>query len=945
MGIHTGEAEPEDGRYHGVAVHRGARIMAAAHGGQVLVSQTTSEMLGDEEAELDGITLRDLGLQRVKDLDRPVHLYQLVVEGLQSKFPPPRTLGRVHEHRRRLSLLAAALMGVVSAAIAIPIFALGSGGSGKAQAAVSASSVAVIDPSTGEVVDDVPVGTSPGPITAGAGGVWVADLNDNTVTHINPRTRMVVRAIPTKGAPTGLAMAAGAVWAASGSLDAGDVYRIDPHYDLVTARAHVPAGTFPGVRVVRAVAGRGKQLWVANWDATVVRIDPRTRKALRKVDDGGGFEPGVAIGSDGSIWVGTDTDNAVRRFDPRGALIATIPVGTGPTNLVVGAGAVWVANRLEDTVTRIDPATNSVDTNIRVGDHPLGIAVAHGAVWVANSRDGTIQKIDPAKNRVVRTLEVGNAPTGITFNHGLLWVTVAADPFSTSKGAATKGGIARFDVPAADFHGLDPGLGAGLGGTAQIAQATCARLFNYPDTKAKIGSPRIVPDVARSWPKASNGGKTYAFTIRPGFQFSPPSNAPVTAETFEYTYKRAVKLAPWLGSAPPIDVIKTSGSRLTIRLKRPDPILRAELATSPAFCAVPEDTPHQALNAFSSAGPYYVASYIPFRSVVLKRNPNYDGSRPQLLGEIRYALDVGERPSLADVEAGKADYIVGTCCNVVGIPTGDIPRLRARYGSRSAAAKGGRQQFFENPSGALFFVTLNTSRPLFANPRMRRAVNFAIDRIALANLGFAGWPPPFEPTDQYLPTTMPGFRDAHIYPLRPNVAEARRLAGPGRHRAVLYTCNVSPCPQQAEILKEDLSAIGIDLDVKQFDWIAVATKVRTKGEPFDLTPSFTSFGPLLDPSADLNAFLDSNVSTLDSNWARFDDPRYNRKLDATARLSGTARYRAYARLDADLARNAAPWAAWGLSLWPEFFSSRIGCQVYDPTSTGTDLAALCIRKE
>jgi class 3 adenylate cyclase/tetratricopeptide (TPR) repeat protein len=90
MGIHTGQAAPAGGRYTGLAVHRGARICAAAHGGQVAVSQATRTLLEDEEDELD-VTLRDLGEHLLKDFDRPVRLYQLDPAGLESDFPALRT--------------------------------------------------------------------------------------------------------------------------------------------------------------------------------------------------------------------------------------------------------------------------------------------------------------------------------------------------------------------------------------------------------------------------------------------------------------------------------------------------------------------------------------------------------------------------------------------------------------------------------------------------------------------------------------------------------------------------------------------------------------------------------------------------------------------------------------------------------------------------------------
>lgn len=84
MGIHTGQPRPGGEGYVGLDVHRAARICEAAHGGQILVSQTTRDLV-------DGET-RDLGEHRLKDLTRPQRLYQLVGPGLATDFPPPRTL-------------------------------------------------------------------------------------------------------------------------------------------------------------------------------------------------------------------------------------------------------------------------------------------------------------------------------------------------------------------------------------------------------------------------------------------------------------------------------------------------------------------------------------------------------------------------------------------------------------------------------------------------------------------------------------------------------------------------------------------------------------------------------------------------------------------------------------------------------------------------------------
>ena len=92
MGMHTGEPVLSDeGRYHGIGVHRAARIMAAGHGGQILASQSTASVLADDD--LGGVSLRDLGEHKLKDLARPERIYELRVDGLQQDFAPLKTEG------------------------------------------------------------------------------------------------------------------------------------------------------------------------------------------------------------------------------------------------------------------------------------------------------------------------------------------------------------------------------------------------------------------------------------------------------------------------------------------------------------------------------------------------------------------------------------------------------------------------------------------------------------------------------------------------------------------------------------------------------------------------------------------------------------------------------------------------------------------------------------
>ena len=90
MGLHTGDGVLGGDNYVGIDVHRAARIAAAGHGGQVLLSDATRGLV---ESELpDGVTLRDLGSHRLKDLPHPEHLHNLLIAGLRTDFPGLRTV-------------------------------------------------------------------------------------------------------------------------------------------------------------------------------------------------------------------------------------------------------------------------------------------------------------------------------------------------------------------------------------------------------------------------------------------------------------------------------------------------------------------------------------------------------------------------------------------------------------------------------------------------------------------------------------------------------------------------------------------------------------------------------------------------------------------------------------------------------------------------------------
>jgi ABC-type transport system substrate-binding protein len=239
----------------------------------------------------------------------------------------------------------------------------------------------------------------------------------------------------------------------------------------------------------------------------------------------------------------------------------------------------------------------------------------------------------------------------------------------------------------------------------------------------------------------------------------------------------------------------------------------------------------------------------------------------------------------------------------------------------------------------LDYFFLNTHRTLFSDVRVRQAVNYAIDRRALAAVGSGGQAQPDTPTDHYLPPGMPGYRAAHVYPLTPDLAKARQLiaaAHAAGRTAVLDTLDYPPALVQAQIVKNDLARIGLRVQINTFTSGRYYSLLATPDAPFDL--AYVGWGAdYPDPDDFLNFLLAGGTY-----GPPLRDPVAQCELAAAARLSGPERYLTYGALDLDLARNAAPLAAFGNQASHDFFSARIGCQTYNGTY-GMDLAALCTR--
>jgi YVTN family beta-propeller protein len=855
--------------------------------------------------------------------------------------PEPRDTPSAQQDRRPRRIAVSVAAGALAMAGLVVLFASGDRDGG---ATADPNSVALIDTETNELVDDVPVGAEPTDVAVTGGSVWVANAGDDTVSQIDERTHRVDATIAPGIAVDAMAAGEGAVWASDNRR--GLVARIDPNLSTVDRSIRIDSPNSLFNRSTPLVTGAGS-VWAVNAGSAVARIDPRGRRVETEIPVGSGPK-GIAAG-EGGIWVADDTESTVTRIDPAtSGVAATIPVGHGASGIAAGEGGVWVANTLDDAVVQIDPETNSATNTIPVGAAPTGVAVGAGAVWVANSGSGTVSRIDPGAGRVAATIDVGERPQGLTVSGDRVWVSVQATPPSSREPA---GGDPSAQLVLYREHGAeseaqptDPALA--LPSTPTV-YATTAMLLNYPDRPFPEGA-RLRPDVAEAMPEVTDSGKTYTFHLRDDFRFSPPSNQPVTAAAFERAIERS--LDPRMGSyaaelvddivglreyqtgrASDIAGVTARGDTLRIRLTAPSPTFPARLATH-YFSAVPPNTPTDpgGIAGIPSAGPYYVAATDPLGGLVLKRNPNYGGDRPAELSEINIVPDA-EGLGIDDVEAGRADAIALTPDEQ------EEAGIEAEYGAQSEAARAGDQRYFSYPTLFSAYLALNTQRPLLSSAAMRRAVNYAIDRPALArepNQALSG-----QPTDQYIPPGMRGYRDAEVYPLDgPDVATAKRLAGNRGGNAVMYTCTDAACRGRAEIIRANLEEIGIEVEIRQFSIAGLYGALFRPNEPWDIADT-SWIADYADPFQAVNILFSPGAL---SHLGGFDDPYFQRKMQSIASLTGPSRYRAYARLDAELARENPPAAAYATQTKDYFFSARMGCQINQPVY-GLDLGALCVQ--
>ncbi len=513
-------------------------------------------------------------------------------------------------------------------------------------------------------------------------------------------------------------------------------------------------------------------------------------------------------------------------------------------------------------------------------------------------------------------------------------------------GQAKSGGTLRVNFSESDFAFLDPAL-AYDGPSWQVLFATGATLVGFRNAPAPLGT-QIVPDAARAMPLVSKDGRRYTFTLRKGLRFSDGS--PVTPAAFVRAFERAANPnqqspanqyigdlagvdAYIAGKAQRISGLSAKGSTLVVHLSRPRPTFLSEVSL-PFFQAVKPSTPidPRGISVYPSAGAFKIVSREPGVSVVLEKNRFYRGPRPARSDRIVITVNTDTSQSLLQVRAGQADYDLG------GLPPTAHGDLSDTYGVRKA----GVGRYFVNPTLGLTYLALNTARPFFADVSHRKAVNWAIDRPALLRVGgkLAG-----TRTDQILPPSVPGFREARLYAVKgANPAMAKKVSpNIGGQITLLHTTSPTSTARAA-VIQYNLKQIGVDVKLRPEPFGVAIKTAGTRGADFDMfLIAWASDYP--DPSVFINPLLDGRLiqDSNNSNYSYFDDAVFNRRMTVAGRLNGDARFGAYGKLDVDLMRDAAPIAPIITPNVREFVSARTAGYVFQPVYQAADLSLLQVR--
>jgi peptide/nickel transport system substrate-binding protein len=497
---------------------------------------------------------------------------------------------------------------------------------------------------------------------------------------------------------------------------------------------------------------------------------------------------------------------------------------------------------------------------------------------------------------------------------------------------------------------LDPSLSYSIEGLSAMWE-TYVPLLTYAHVDGTPGT-KVIPGLARAMPKITEGGRDYTLFLRKGLRYS--DGTPVRASDFPATIERVIAMnSP--GTAFYTDIVgaekfskvKTGGipgieadnatGRIVIHLVKPRSTFTNELAM--LFAApLPADTKHKDLSADPppGTGPYEIVSSHPGRGWEYSRNPEWaktDGNLlPQIPDGYYDKIDVrvisNAETAVNEVIGGKIDWM-------------EEPPPPDRFEELSERYEG--NQLLVTPQIDVYYFWMNVRQPPFDDPKVRQAVNYAVDPASLERI-YGGM---LHGTQQVLPEAMPGHRTFQLYPH--NMKKARELmaeADPSERKVTVWTDDYAPNKQAGEYYEGVLSELGFQTTLNVIPAANYTTIIGNESTPnldtgwaawyMDYPHPNDYFGPQLSG--------ESIIPTLSSNYSRFDDPAINRQI---AKLDteplGPKQEAAYARLDREVMKQA-PWAPFGTTEMITFVSKDIDTEklVVSPVY-GQDLATFAPR--
>lgn len=356
-------------------------------------------------------------------------------------------------------------------------------------------------------------------------------------------------------------------------------------------------------------------------------------------------------------------------------------------------------------------------------------------------------------------------------------------------------------VQGADVDTLDPAVSRSTP-SQLVFNNIFSTLVRWKDTKLS----ELVPDLAESWTKSDDGHK-WTFKLRQGVKFH--DGTPFDAEAVKFNIERI--LDPALGS--PNRSLFNGISKVTvidpqtveIETKEPSPILLETLADEYSAMNSPTAV-KEAGRAYSrrpvGTGPYVLSEWIPGQSVTLRRNPNYYGTPGKAeTMTFRPVPEAGAR--LIELKTGNADIA-----------------LNIAPESASELREDGSATLIQAPSSFQIFFELNTTKPPFNDPRVRLAINHAIDRHAIIDkiLGGYGKVP-----EGVFPEGVQGRAEQTAYVYDPEKAKkilAEVFPGGFKEKVVIWTCagRYMKDKEVAETVQSYLNAIGLETEFKVWEW-------------------------------------------------------------------------------------------------------------------------------